>query len=72
MAVISRPKGAEVVVMNERYRADGAGGYFATPRGAEWRKHPGNPRFPHRVDIIVSTVRYWCISPILATRSALS
>jgi hypothetical protein len=47
MAVISRPKGAEVVVMNERYRADGADGYFDTPRGAEWAKHPGNPRFPH-------------------------
>jgi hypothetical protein len=34
MAVISRPKGAEVVVMKERYRADGAGGYSATPSGA--------------------------------------
>jgi len=33
--------------MNERYRADGADGYFDTPRGAEWAKHPGNPRFPH-------------------------
>ena len=34
MAVISRPKGAEVVVMKERYRADGAGGYSATPSSA--------------------------------------
>jgi len=52
MAVISRPKGAEVVVMKERYRADGADGYSATPSGAEWAKHPGNPRFPRRDDII--------------------
>ena len=39
MAVISRPKGAEVVVMKERYRADGADGYSAMPSGAEWPEH---------------------------------
>ena len=50
MAVISRPKGAEVVVMKERYRADGAGRYSAPPCGAEWAEHPGNPPFPSARD----------------------
>jgi hypothetical protein len=42
MAVISRPKGAEVVVMKERYRADGPGGYS----DPEWRGMPVG----HRID----------------------
>jgi hypothetical protein len=76
MAVISRPKGAEVVVMKERYRATGAGGYSATPCGVEWSKHPGRPT--ERGCLVEVNgrrrgcgVRYRCKSPQFWFRGAL-